>query len=68
MAMTAWRAKLLDKLDLLVGERADLLAVDGDGADQLIVLEHRHRECRPIATVVDSGGHERIALDVGPRR
>ena len=23
---------------------------------------------RPIATEVDSGGHERIALDVGPRR
>ena len=26
----------LDQLDLLVGERANLLAVDGDGADQII--------------------------------
>ena len=30
-----------DQLDLLVGERPDLLAVDDDGADQLVVLEHR---------------------------
>ena len=30
------------QLDLLVGERADLLAVDGDGADQLVFLEHRY--------------------------
>ena len=44
MAMTAWAAKFCDQLDLLVGERANLLAIDGDGADQLIVLEHRHSE------------------------
>ena len=31
-----------DQLDLLVGERADLLAVDADGADQFVFLEHRH--------------------------
>ena len=40
MAMTAWAAKFCHQLDLLVGERADLLAVDGDCADQLVVLEH----------------------------
>ena len=34
--------EVLNQLDLLVGERADLLAVDGDRADELIVLEHRH--------------------------
>ena len=28
MAMTAWSAKVLDQLDLLVGERPNLLAVD----------------------------------------
>ena len=28
MAMTAWAAKFVTKLDLLVGERAHLLAVD----------------------------------------
>ena len=44
MAMTAWAAKFCDQLDLLVGERPDLLAVDGDRADQLVLLEHRHSE------------------------
>ena len=44
MAMTAWAAKFCDQLDLLVGEWADLLAVDGDRADQLVVLEHRHSD------------------------
>ena len=44
MAMTAWAAKFCDQLDLLVGERPDLLAVDRDRADQLVLLEHRHDE------------------------
>ena len=30
--------EILDQLDLLLGERPDLLAVDGDSADQRIVL------------------------------
>ena len=36
------RGEVLDQLDLLVGERQPFLAVDGDGANQLIVLEHRY--------------------------
>ena len=44
MAMTAWAAKFCDQLDLLVGERPHFLAIDDDGADQLVVLEHRHHE------------------------
>ncbi len=36
-----------DQLDLLVRERADLLAVDDDRADQLVLLEHRHSENCP---------------------
>ena len=36
--------EVLNQLDLLVGERPDLLAVDGDRADQLVILEHRHRQ------------------------
>ena len=36
------RGEVRDQLDLLVGERAHLLAVNDDGADQLVVLEHRH--------------------------
>ena len=38
-----------DQLDLLVGERTDLLAVDGDRTDQLVVLEHRHDQQGPSA-------------------
>ena len=44
-----------DQLDLLVGERTNLLTIDGDGADQLIVLEHRHIENGPIAAELNGG-------------
>ena len=40
------RREVLDKLDLLVGERAHLLAIDGDRADKLVLLEHRHTDER----------------------
>ena len=46
MAMTACVAKFLTKLDLLLGERPHLVAIDGDRADQLTLLEHRHDEKR----------------------
>ena len=36
------RGKVLHQLDLLVGERAHLLAIDDDGADQFVFFEHRH--------------------------
>ena len=38
--------EVLHQLDLLVGERPHLLAIDDDGADQLVILEHRHRDER----------------------
>ncbi len=38
-----------DQLDLLVGEWPHLLPVDGNAADQLVLLEHRHVEIRPGA-------------------
>src|SRR5262249_48509803 len=38
--------EVLQQLDLLVGERLDLLAIDDDRTDQLIVFEHRHPEVR----------------------
>ena len=41
MAMTACAAKFCHQLDLLVGEGPHLLAVDDDGADQVVILEHR---------------------------
>ena len=53
--------EVLHQLDLLVGERPDLLAVDDDGADQLVVLEHRHDEQRPRAAELDRGDGSRIA-------
>ena len=45
------RGKVRDKLDLLVGKRSYLLAVDDDAADQLAILEHRHEQhcARPSA-------------------
>ena len=39
--------EVLHQLDLLVGEGADLLPVDHDGADELVVLEHRYGRVRP---------------------
>ena len=65
IAMTAWLAKFCDQLDLLVGERPDLLAIDADRADQLALLEHRHDEKRCERR---RGRRERrrwIAFDVG---
>ena len=38
MAMTAWAAKFCHQLDLLVGELANFLTVNGNTADQLVVL------------------------------
>ena len=55
IAMTAWSAKVVDQLDLLVGERPDLLAVDDDRADQLIFLEHRDgKQVRAPASSIDA--------------
>ena len=42
MAMTAWLAKFVDQLDLLVGKEANLLAIDEDGTDELALLHHRY--------------------------
>ena len=68
MAMTAWLAKFCDQFDLFVGEWAHLLAVDGDSADQLILLEHRNDEKRPKAAAVDGGDENGFALDVSRLR
>ena len=38
------RGEVLDQLDLLVGERADFLAIDVDAADQFVVFEHRNEQ------------------------
>jgi hypothetical protein len=41
--------EIREKLDLLVGERAYLLAVDDNGADQRPLLEHRYADGRASA-------------------
>ena len=58
------RGEVRHQLDLLVGERPHLLAIDADGADQLVVLEHRHatRSDAAPARRRDASG---IALEIG---
>src|SRR5215469_520002 len=41
--------EMAHKLDLLVGEWSDFLAVDENRADQIVLLEHRHGEVRSCA-------------------
>src|SRR5262245_53637572 len=56
--------EILDQFDLLVGERADLLTIDGDRADQLILLDHRgDKECARSGEV-DESNDQRIAFAV----
>ena len=60
------RGEVLHQLDLLVGERPHLLAVDDDRADQLVVLEHRHGKQRARAAEFDAA-RQRMPRD-RPRR
>ena len=57
--------EVLHQLDLLVGERPDLLAVDEDSADQLVVLEHRHANGRPRAAEPRCRADHRFSSIVG---
>jgi hypothetical protein len=58
-------SEVLDQLDLLSGERPNLLAVNGDGADELVVLKHWNGEIGPGAGEFDQGGDGIIALEIG---
>ena len=50
--------EVLHQRDLLIGERPHLGAVDDEGADQLVLLEHRHCQMRPTAANRAAGvGH-----------
>ena len=46
----------------------DLLAVDKDCADQFVLLEHRHAHHRPVASEVDGGHEDRLAVDISGLR
>ena len=66
IAMTAWLGEVTDKFDLLVGERADFFAIDDDGTDQLVLLEHRDSGERASTSDVNEVDDRRIAFEVGP--
>src|SRR5258707_10932266 len=57
--------KVADKLNLLLTEWAHLLAVDVDGADKLIVLEHRHEDEGAGTASIGQRNERRDALDIG---
>jgi hypothetical protein len=48
--------EILYQLDLLVGKGANLLAIDGDRADKLVLLEHRHADERARARKLSDRG------------
>src|SRR5215472_13386268 len=56
--------EILDQLDLLVGERTDLLAVDDEAADPFALFEQRRKHRRACATELDGGHRARVALDI----
>ena len=58
------RGEVLDQLDLLVGERAYLLPVDENGADHLVILQHRHHEKGPSAGCFKDGDGTRSAREI----
>jgi hypothetical protein len=59
------RGEVLNKPDLFIGKRADLLAVYDDGPDQRVLPKHWYEEHRPGARRIDEGDHPAVALDVG---
>ena len=52
------------QVNLLVGERPNLLAIDSHGADQFILLEHRHDQDCPSAADIDERSDVRMAVVV----
>ena len=59
------RGEVSQQVDLLVGERADLLTVDVNVANQLVVFEHRNEEKRSRRGKFDDADSRRIALLIG---
>ena len=59
------RGEILDQLNLLGGERADLLPVDADCPNQLVLLEHWHAKHRAGTGKFDRGDAHRVAFGIG---
>ena len=53
--------EVMDKLDLLVGKRANLLAVQAERADQFVLLQHRNSQSCPNAAKFDGRNSHLIA-------
>ena len=58
------RGEVLDQLDLLVGERPNLLPVNDDAADQLVILEHGHDEVAARAGRFDQRLNARVTGEI----
>src|SRR5262249_7537314 len=62
------RGKIRHQLDLLLGERAHFLAVDGDRAKKSIFLEHWHADRRASAAEIGQSDEPWIAFEIRRRR
>ena len=68
MAITAWAAKFVSNSICLSVNGPYLLAIDDNGADQLVFLEHRHDDMRAGAGGVDQRDDAGVARDIALAR
>ena len=64
MAMTAWFAKFFTRSICLLRERAHLLPIDADHADQVVVLEHWHANHRSRAAEFSWSAWDSISREI----
>src|SRR5262249_24110022 len=57
--------KILDQFDLLIGERANLLPIYANSADQFVVLKHRHGDEGAGTPDVNDRSDRWITIEVG---
>src|SRR5262249_11803073 len=57
--------EIAEKLDLLIGERRNLLTVDYDRSYQLVVFEHRHADNGASACKLNSADTKRAGFGIG---
>src|SRR5215510_1236371 len=58
------RGEVFDQLNLLVSERADFSAIDSNGPDYLVCLEHRHRYDGADAGEFDGGHRQCVSVEI----
>src|SRR5262249_18786717 len=56
---------IADQFSLLIAERSDLLAINDDGADKLVFLEHGNAKEGSATRDFDGGDAQRIAFSIG---